>query len=288
MPHQPKFIQRNPLLKLSNASAHPYSTTIRQNMCESPEFYPEESLPSCLKSTSCTRPEPSRSQSDPKMVRFNLPTDSRKAKSSSNLVVKKKSTSSTLQQVKKSLKISSQIFATHNTDMQDKDSFVSAVHTTEVEEQIREKMIDIATSKAKEGLWEESYFILKSVLSYEEKSLGDDHPQVANTLYHMSVALQHLGDSEGALSCLQEGVKILFPRRHKVKNADLAALFYQCGVIKGKSRDYTGAIYYLDLSKQVEIHIFGQCSAKTNNLLLNYQNMRKTSRIKTLVRSKAA
>merc|ERR1712084_70321 len=78
----------------------------------------------------------------------------------------------------------------------------------------------------------------------------------------MGVTLSKLGDVDGALSALQEGIHILFPKRYTEKNVDLVALFYQCGVVKGQNGNYPAALYHLDLAKQVEIHIFGSTTEK--------------------------
>ena len=120
---------------------------------------------------------------------------------------------------------------------------VSGVHPPDVESQILIIMKDIALAKSQEGLWKESYSILKNISSCEKELFGHYHPQVANTLYHSGVVLGLLGDTRGALSAFQEGIHILNPRRKKDKNSDLAALYYQCGVIKGREGNHEKALY---------------------------------------------
>jgi len=147
-----------------------------------------------------------------------------------------------------------------------------------MEAQILKKMKQIANSKAEQRLWEESYFILKGVLRCERTSLGNNHPQVANTLYHIGLALNWLGDSENAISALEEGIQILFPRRYSERNVDLAAMYYQYGIVEGKRGDYTSALYHLDLAKQVEIHIFGNATEKIRKIIEDYKHALSASR----------
>ena len=171
---------------------------------------------------------------------------------------------------------------------EDPNKLVSGVYPPHIEALIVRKMKDVSSAKAKQGLWKESYSILKNILRCEKASLGDDHPQVANTLYHIGVAFNYLGDVDGALSSLQEGIHILFPKRYTDKNVDLAALFYQCGVVKGQNGNYSAALYHLHLAKQVEIHIFGNATEKTRKTIADYEYAKKASQRSNRARSRAA
>ena len=124
-------------------------------------------------------------------------------------------------------------------------------------------MKNIAFTKATQGFWQESYAILHKVCDCEKVSMGD-HPEVANTLYHMGVALHNLGKYEIALGYLDNGLRILYPRRYFDKNLDLAAIYYQIGSIKAKIGNYKSAFANLDLCRQVEEHILGHVTRRTN------------------------
>jgi len=165
---------------------------------------------------------------------------------------------------------------------------ISGAHPPDVEAQIIIKMKDIALSKANKGQWKESYSILKNVSSCEKQLLGNYHPRVANTLYHIGVALDHLDDAKGALSAIQEGIHILYPKKNKDKNIDLAALYYQCGSIKGRQGDYKVALYFLDQAKQIEISVLGNCTTNTSNMISKYEHARTSSRLNGRIRCRAA
>merc|ERR1712232_982930 len=144
-------------------------------------------------------------------------------------------------------------------------------------------MKEIAICKTKQGLHEESHDILINILDCELSSLGRDHPQVANTLYNIGVALSFLGASEAALLALQEGIHILFPRRFSDGNMDLAALFYQYAIVKGKNHDYLSALHHLDLAGQVEMHILGYCTEKTKKKTSDYKYAQRASQQTNLI-----
>lgn len=162
--------------------------------------------------------------------------------------------------------------------MKEPGKLVPGAYPPFMEATIIRKMKEIATCKTKQGLYEESHAILINILNCEISSLGRAHPQVANTLYKIGVALSYLGDSEAALLALQEGINILYPRRLSDDNIDLAALFYQYGAVKGINRDYLSAIYHLELAGQVEMRILGYCTEKTIKKTSDYKYAHRASR----------
>jgi hypothetical protein len=289
-----RFASTNHSLKLSNARANYVTSAGRQNIYDplfdryQKEHMREERLKSVswdtsapserlLKSTPMYAPAPTRSQSDSKVVTSRSLTNTTKKTPKRYLSLFGKKT-------KKNLPNPNQ----NSNRMEDSDRLVHGVYPPDFEAQVIRKMKVIAANKAKQGLWEESYFTLRNVLRCEQASLGNEHPQVANTLYHMGVALYFLGDTVGALAALEDGIQILFPMRYREKNVDLAALFYQCGLIKGENNDDPAALYYLDLAKQVEIYIFGNVTEKTIRSISDYEYAKKASRRLNQIRTRAA
>lgn len=118
------------------------------------------------------------------------------------------------------------------------------------------EMEQIATSKAEQGYWEESLSILENILQRQKASLGDSHPDLAKTLYHMGVALTNLGMIEYALSRLLEGVNILFPKKDVTTNLELASLLYQIGILHNIAGDIDAAIHHFSYAQKVEERIF--------------------------------
>ena len=172
--------------------------------------------------------------------------------------------------------------------LNDPTKLVPGAYPPVVEAQVVRRMKDAATAKSKMDQWEEAYFLLRSVLRCEKVLLGEDHPEVANTLYYIGVALNFMGDINGSFSSLEEGIQILFPKRYNDKNVDLAALFYQAGIVKGKQHDYQAALYYLDLAKQVEIHLFGNVTDKTLKIISDYEYAKKASQRMNRIGSRSA
>jgi len=172
--------------------------------------------------------------------------------------------------------------------MKDPSKLVPGAYSPFVEATIVREMKEIASSETKKGQPREAYKILKQVIRCERATLGRDNPQVANTLYHIGVALNFMGDSKGALLALQDGIRILFPQRFKIENMDLAALFYQYAVIEGNRGDYHSALYHLDLAGQVESHLLGHCSEKIAKKVADYKYAQKSSQKLKENRSRAA
>jgi len=171
---------------------------------------------------------------------------------------------------------------------QDPRKLVPGAYHPFIESTIIRELKNIAFCHTKQRLYEESQLILHQVIKCERLSLGRNHPQVANTLYHIAVNLNFLGDSEKALSTLQEGIHILFPRRFKVDNMDLAALFYQYGVIEGSRGNYQSALYHLDLAGQVETNLLGRCTEKTLKKTADYKYTQMASKNLNQTSSKTA
>lgn len=137
-----------------------------------------------------------------------------------------------------------------------------------IEASILSKMKTIAIDKSIKGMWLESHHIFKSILNCQEVSLGAKHPQVANTLYYIGIALNNLGKPDAALVEFEKGIEILYPTRYKNRNLDLALLYFEIGMIFGdKKSNFDEAIYYLDLSKQVEKYVLGESSEKTCHMI---------------------
>jgi len=161
--------------------------------------------------------------------------------------------------------------------IEDPNKLVPGAYPPVIEATLTREMKAIAISKTKQGLYRDSYFILKHIKYCERVSLGRDHPQVANTLYHIGVALNFMGNPDQALNALEEGIQILFPKRFSIRNMDLAALYYQYAMIVGRQGDCISALYHLDLAGQVEKHLLGHCSEKTTAMIAKYKNAKRAS-----------
>ena len=148
-----------------------------------------------------------------------------------------------------------------------------------IEARILMQMRLIAVAKSEQGLFMEAHLVLRKVLECQLSSLGYDNPIVASTFYHLGVTLNKLGRPEAAIIELEKGLRILFPLRHRDKNTDLSAIFYEIGIIYGeKKKDYKPALYYLDLAKQVEINCFGHALDTTLHAIIDYQKKGVTRR----------
>lgn len=145
----------------------------------------------------------------------------------------------------------------------DTDELIQRNYNPKVEEAMIYKMKGIALVKAEQGLWKETYDMLGKILESQISLFGFNNAEIANTLYYIGSTLNRLGQHEDALIELEKGLNILFPQRYTEKNMDLASIFYEIGMIYGKNNDIKAALYYLDLSKQVEIFILGKVLNKT-------------------------
>jgi len=140
-----------------------------------------------------------------------------------------------------------------------------------LELKIVSRMKVIALHRAENSKWKQSHDILIKVLECEKRVLGDDHPEVAETFYHIGVALKHLGDSEAAFFNFKQGLKILLPGRHNVTNMVLASILYHIALSHGDKNEFEPALYYLNISKQVETRILGNPTEDTTRLLSKFQ-----------------
>ena len=145
----------------------------------------------------------------------------------------------------------------------DPNKLVPGAYPPYVEATLIRELKEIAISRRRQGQYKDSYLILKNIINCERATLGHDHPQVANTLYHIGVAQNFMNNTDYALQALQEGIQILYPKRFNIDNMDLAALFYQHGIIQGNNGDYESALYHLDLAGQAEKYLIGHYSEKT-------------------------
>ena len=155
-------------------------------------------------------------------------------------------------------------------------SIIPGTHPPIMEARILAKMVHIALAKCEQGLCKESHCILRKVLDCQLVTLGPDDPQVARTFYYLGIVLHKLDLLEAALAAFENALQILFPTRHEDPNLDLAHVFYEISMIYGnRNKDYSTALYYLDLERQVEIHVLGSCQDTTLHLIEEYSVLNK-------------
>ena len=172
--------------------------------------------------------------------------------------------------------------------IEDPNKLVPGTYPPVIEAAVIRELKEIAISKTKQGLYRDSYVMLESIINCERATLSRDHPQVANTLYHIGVTLNFMGDSDRALRALGHGIQILYPSRFNTDNMDLAALFYQYSVIEGKRGDYQSALYHLNLAGQVEKHLIGHCTEKVTKKTADYKHAQRLSQKLNQTRSRTA
>jgi len=161
--------------------------------------------------------------------------------------------------------------------MKDPNKFVPGAYPPFIEATVIREMKVIAISKTKRGLFRDSHLILKNIINCERGTLGHDHPQVANTLYHIGVAQNFMGNLDHALVALQEGIQILYPKRFNIDNMDLAALFYQYAIIQGNKGEFQSALHHLDLARQTEKRHLGYYTEKTISKIADYEYAHEVS-----------
>merc|ERR1719232_1973187 len=129
------------------------------------------------------------------------------------------------------------------------------------------EMDENAASHAAKGDFRAAHSILENILKFQKLLFGDTHSDVAKTHYRMGSVLVKLNMLDDAQAHLEDGVRILYPRRKTEANMDLSSIFYLLGVVHSKYGKSNKALYYTKLASQVEFHIKGEVSKKTSKKL---------------------
>jgi len=149
-----------------------------------------------------------------------------------------------------------------------------------IEKSVIARLKGIALEKGKEGCWQESYSILKKVLEFQEPNHGREHPEVADTMHCIGVALNKLGCVEDALIQLNEALylKLKLLRKNDIDvaaNMDVAATHHIIGSIYCNIRDFDYAIYHLKLARDIEIKNLGCENVNTAEMLKKFEQSNK-------------
>ena len=132
--------------------------------------------------------------------------------------------------------------------------FVPGFQNPDKDMLIVDKMKREALLRVEQRKWKSSLPLLLEVLRCQTLLLGPDHPQVANILYHTGVVNYRMGNMEYALNQLEKAAKIIYPTRYTFKNMDLAAIFYQIGMIYRCEENFEMSLHYL--GKQSNMYLF--------------------------------
>jgi len=146
--------------------------------------------------------------------------------------------------------------------------FMPGFYPPNVEYRIFSKMEETAVYKAENGQFIKSFGIYDKMLEFLKALLGNDHPKVANTNYHIGLLFKKMSMLDKALSYFEEGAKILYPEP-KNWNNDLSSIFYQIALIYEKKNDEEAAIYHFDVAQQIEQRIFGKPKEETRTKIAN-------------------
>jgi len=141
------------------------------------------------------------------------------------------------------------------------------------------KMKECALMKAKDGKWRESRDLLKDVVEIYKAMEKFGPPyynpiHLADTYYHLGIALNWMGETRDALDTLDESLRLR--RLHGEDDVHVASVLSYIGMIKGNKGDYDGAIYNLRLARLIQRRSNGQDDATTSKLLEDYLRARKS------------
>jgi len=148
------------------------------------------------------------------------------------------------------------------------------------------EMKNDAIARANRGMFEESYQILRYVLSIQRKTLGNN-PEVANTLYHLGYVLNQNGKSNEALECLHDALRVLrnLEGKQGFINADYALIHVKISEIEAKKGNYKCALHHMYCVCDIESSMVGRASKESVQLLqhlksqeTHFNNYRKMQR----------
>jgi len=153
--------------------------------------------------------------------------------------------------------------ATENTDFPDINSLQKEA----------KMMKDIALMKASESRWKESHDLLQNVLQLQVKMKHLSPPSynpfdIANTYYHLGIALNWMGKFNDALVALNESLTM--HRRYGEDNMFVASVLFSIGLIKGNKGLYEDAIDNLKLSQIFYPYAQGHDDPMTYRLLKDF------------------
>ena len=148
------------------------------------------------------------------------------------------------------------------------DELVPGKISPDLESRILRKLKNNAIEKAKNGKWDDSYQVLRKVIKFQQVSSSTYIVDLANSRYHLGVALKWLNRNKEAMTQFKEVVRLLYETKD---NVDVAAAYFHMSLISGETGNYTQAIFYLELSQKVEVEIFGHVLNETSLLLWEFE-----------------
>lgn len=129
--------------------------------------------------------------------------------------------------------------------------------------------------KAKKGDWGDAVLCWENALEVRQQALGDSHPDVANTLNNMGIALGRLERFDEAMESLNKALQIRTTIYGKL-HLEIAATLHNIANVFQQMKDYNGALRCFEEAKRTQEHLLGEDDvlvARTANAIghLNYE-----------------
>eukprot|EP00545_Synedropsis_sp_CCMP1620_P000977 CAMPEP_0119021520 /NCGR_PEP_ID=MMETSP1176-20130426/26147_1 /TAXON_ID=265551 /ORGANISM="Synedropsis recta cf, Strain CCMP1620" /LENGTH=310 /DNA_ID=CAMNT_0006976143 /DNA_START=111 /DNA_END=1043 /DNA_ORIENTATION=+ len=129
--------------------------------------------------------------------------------------------------------------------------------------------------KAKKGHWGDAILCWENALEVRQQVLGDSHPDVANTLNNMGIALGRLERFPEALESLNRALQIRTMIYGKV-HLEIAATLHNIANFFQQMKDYNAALRCFEEAKRTQETLLGEDDvlvARTANAIghLNYE-----------------